>query len=90
MNDNTIVIAGMQEAEALRFSLILGVSAIVMAFILAVLLIVSLIKIRKLNVAKIKENRTMYQVVNIVVPIGIVILGGVVIMFVRKNRYKKK
>ena len=48
------------------------------------------IKIRKLNVAKIKENRTMYQVVNIVVPIGIVILGGVVIMFVRKNRYKKK
>ena len=49
MNDNTIVIAGMQEAEALRFSLILGVSAVVMAFILAVLLIVSLIKIRKLN-----------------------------------------
>ena len=42
MNDN-VVIAGMQEAEALRFSMILGISAVVMAFILAVLLIVSLI-----------------------------------------------
>ncbi len=49
MSENAIVIAGMQEAEALRFSMILGISAIVMAFILAVLLIVSLIKIRKLN-----------------------------------------
>ena len=49
MSDNTIVIAGMQEAEALRFALILGVSAVVMVFVLAVLLIVSLIKIRKLN-----------------------------------------
>ncbi len=49
MSENTIVIAGMQEAEALRFSMILGISAIVMVFILAVLLIVSLIKIRKLN-----------------------------------------
>ena len=50
MDGNTIVIAGMQETEALRFSLILGVSAVVMAFILAVLLIVSLIKIRELNI----------------------------------------
>ena len=48
------------------------------------------IKIRKLNVAKIKENRSMYQVLNTVVPIVIVILAGVVIMIVRKNRYKKK
>lgn len=49
MNDSTIVIAGMEEAEVLRFSLILGISAVVMAFVLAVLLIISLIKIRKLN-----------------------------------------
>jgi len=45
MNDNTIVIAGMQEAEALRFSLILGISAVVMAFILAVLLIGYMVQI---------------------------------------------
>lgn len=49
MNDSTIVIAGMEEAEVLRFSLILGISAVVMAFVLAVLLIISLIKIRKLK-----------------------------------------
>ena len=49
MNDSSVMIAGMQEADALRFSMILGISAVVMSFILAVLLIVSLIKIRKLN-----------------------------------------
>lgn len=49
MNENTVVFAGMQETEAIRFSLILGMSATVMAFILAVLLIISLIKVSKLN-----------------------------------------
>ena len=49
MDESTVVIAGMQEAEALRFSMILGISAVVMAFILAVLLIVALVKIKKLN-----------------------------------------
>ncbi len=49
MNDNSVMIAGMQQVDALRFSMILGISAVVMAFILAVLLIVALIKIRKLN-----------------------------------------
>lgn len=48
------------------------------------------IKIRKLNVAQIKENRLAYQVINIVVPIVIVIIGGVAIVLIRKNRYKKK
>lgn len=48
------------------------------------------IKIRKLNVAQIKENRLAYQVINIVVPIVIVIIGGVAILLIRKNRYKKK
>ncbi len=48
MNEN-VMIAGMQEADAIRFAMILGISAVVMAFILAVLLIVSLVKIRKLN-----------------------------------------
>ncbi|MBR4301728.1 MAG: gliding motility-associated ABC transporter substrate-binding protein GldG [Bacteroidales bacterium] len=48
------------------------------------------IKIRKLNVAQIKENRLAYQVINIVVPIVIVIISGVAILLIRKNRYKKK
>ena len=48
------------------------------------------IKIRKLNVAQIKENRLMYQVINAVVPIVIVIISGVTILLIRKNRYKKK
>lgn len=49
MNENTVLIAGMQEADALRFAMILGISAVVMVFVLAVLLIISLVKIRKLN-----------------------------------------
>lgn len=49
MSENIVLFTGMQEAEALRFSLILGMSAVVMVFVLAVLLIVSLVKIRKLN-----------------------------------------
>lgn len=49
MSENTTAIFGMQEADALRFSMIIGISAVVMVFILAVLLIVSLIKIGKLN-----------------------------------------
>lgn len=49
MNENTVAIFGMKEADALRFSFIIGISAVIMVFILAVLLIVSLIKIRKLN-----------------------------------------
>ena len=48
------------------------------------------IKIRNLNVAQIKENRLMYQVINTVVPIVIVIVSGVAIVLIRKNRYKKK
>ncbi|MBR5831459.1 MAG: gliding motility-associated ABC transporter substrate-binding protein GldG [Bacteroidales bacterium] len=48
------------------------------------------IKIRKLNVAQIKENRLAYQVINVVVPIVIVIISGVTILLIRKNRYKKK
>lgn len=49
MNEKTIAVFGMQETDALRFSFIIGISAVIMVFILAVLLIVSLIKIRKLN-----------------------------------------
>lgn len=49
MNENTVVIAGMQQAEALRLSLVIGISAVVMVLVLAILLIVALTKISKLN-----------------------------------------
>ncbi len=48
------------------------------------------IKIRKLNVMKVKEERTKYQLLNILLPIGIIIAAGVVIFFVRRNRFKVK
>lgn len=48
MNQSTLI-AGIQEADALRFSMIISISAVIMSFILAVLLIVALIKIGKLN-----------------------------------------
>ena len=48
------------------------------------------IKIRKLNVMKVKEERTKYQLLNILLPIGIIIAAGVVIFFVRRNQFKVK
>jgi ABC-2 type transport system permease protein len=48
------------------------------------------IKIRKLNVAKVKDQRPTFQVLNTAVPIALVVIAGVVITIVRKNRYKKK
>ena len=48
------------------------------------------IKIRKLNVAQLKEKRTVYQVINVAVPVAMVIVAGVIIILIRKNRYKKK
>ena len=48
------------------------------------------IKIRKLNVMKVKEERTKYQLLNILLPIGIIIAAGVVIYFLRRNQYKVK
>ncbi len=49
MNETTTVIAGLQEAEALRFSLLFSMAAVIMVIILAVFLIISLVKLRKLN-----------------------------------------
>lgn len=49
MNESTVVIAGMQQADAIRFSMIIGISAVVMAFVMAVLLTFALVKLSKLN-----------------------------------------
>ena len=48
MNESTVVM-GMQQADAIRFSMIIGISAVVMAFVMAVLLVFSLVKLSKLN-----------------------------------------
>lgn len=52
MNENVITIAGqkIEEAAALRFSMITGISLVIMVFVLAVLLVIALVKINKLNV----------------------------------------
>ncbi|MBQ9768159.1 MAG: DUF4446 family protein [Lachnospiraceae bacterium] len=49
MNTITIGKAVFEEATLLKFSLILGISAVIMILILAVLLILSMIKLNKLN-----------------------------------------
>lgn len=48
------------------------------------------IKIRKLDVMKVKEDRTGYQLLNILLPSGIIILAGIVIIIIRRKQYRKK
>ncbi len=48
------------------------------------------IKIRKLDVMKVKENRTGYQLLNIILPSGLIILAGIVIIIIRRKQYRKK
>ena len=48
------------------------------------------IKIRKLNVMKIKEAGTQYKLLNILLPSGIIILAGIVILIIRRKQYVRK
>ena len=48
------------------------------------------IKIRKLNVMKIKEDGTQYKLLNILLPSGIIILAGIVILIIRRKQYVRK
>lgn len=48
------------------------------------------IKIRKLDVMKVKEDRTGYQLLNLLLPSGIIILAGIVIIIIRRKQYRKK
>jgi len=47
------------------------------------------IKIRKLNVMKMKEDRLGYQLLNILLPSGIIIIAGIVIVILRRRKYRK-
>ena len=49
MNNDATVIAGMKTEEALRLSLIVGCVATILAMALAILVVVCLVKLRKLN-----------------------------------------
>lgn len=48
------------------------------------------IKIRKLNGMKVREERTKYQLINLLVPSGIILLAGAAIILLRRKQYKKK
>ena len=48
------------------------------------------IKLRKLDVMKCREQRTMYQVVNVVLPVLLLAAAGGIIVLVRSRKYKRK
>lgn len=48
------------------------------------------IKIRKLDVMKVKEDRLGYQLFNLLLPSGLIILAGIVIIIIRRKQYRKK
>lgn len=47
------------------------------------------IKLRKLDVMKVKEQRTGYQLLNLLLPSGLILLAGGVIFYVRRKMYRK-
>ena len=48
------------------------------------------VKLRKLDVMKCREQRTKYQVVNVVLPVLILAVAGGVVVLVRNRRYRRK
>lgn len=47
------------------------------------------IKLRKLDVMKVKEERTKYQIINVALPVALLAIGGGVIAIVRRKKYRK-
>jgi len=47
------------------------------------------IKLRKLDVMKIKEERTKYQIINVALPVALLALAGVAIVIARRKKYRK-
>lgn len=48
------------------------------------------IELRKLDAMKLHNDRTKYQLINLLIPAGIVILAGAIIIIIRKNKFKKR
>ena len=47
------------------------------------------IKLRKLDVMKVKEGRTKYQIINVALPVLLLAIGGGIIAIVRRKKYRK-
>ncbi len=47
------------------------------------------IKLRKLDVMKVKEERTKYQIINVALPVALLALAGAVIVIARRKKYRK-
>lgn len=47
------------------------------------------IKLRKLDVMKVKAHRTTYQVVNVVIPSLLILAAGIVVVVLRRRRFQK-
>ena len=45
------------------------------------------VKLRKLDIMRVNEQRTFYQVINIIVPLVILALAGIAIVWLRRRRY---
>jgi gliding-associated putative ABC transporter substrate-binding component GldG len=48
------------------------------------------VKLRLLDVARVKNERTMWQVVNVVIPVAAVLIFASCYLFIRKRRYEEK
>ena len=48
------------------------------------------ITLRKLDVVKVREQRTRYQILNVVLPVVILAIAGLAITLIRKKKYNKK
>ena len=48
------------------------------------------LKIRKLNVMKLKEERTKYQLINLLLPSGLIILASIAVLIIRRKQYHQK
>ena len=48
------------------------------------------LKIRLLDQAKINKSRVKWQMVNTLIPVGLIVILGIVMAFIRKKKYSKK
>jgi ABC-2 type transport system permease protein len=46
------------------------------------------IKLRLLNTTKIKEEKVKWQIINLLLPLVLIMLGGLLFHFIRQRRYQ--
>lgn len=47
------------------------------------------VTLRKLDVVKVREHRTLYQIINVVLPVVLLALAGAAIALIRRRKYRK-